>query len=325
MMGKIYYTISAILFLMGAFIFLTPALLTPDIIYPERIDSSYIAYHAQNLEGGFDSLLLSPDDVELKYADINVKTRDGISLKGWYVSATDTPANTIIIIHNLNESRILYLDHLKQFHDRGLNVAVFDLRAHGSSSGNEFSPGLPTVLDTRLITDSVLALGGSKNLIFYGAGLGAAIALQAAVYDDRCHGLILQSTFNTFENYLERYSIAKWGLMHKIWYPVFKRRVASLLHYPISELDLRHIASYTTIPTLFIIGTDDDRVFTSETLQVYDASATDKKELFLVRNAGHENIAKAGGESYYNRIAAFIVNSMPKEQKISRYKKLALQ
>jgi alpha-beta hydrolase superfamily lysophospholipase len=176
-----------------------------------------------------------------------------------------------------------------------------------------------------LMTDSILAKGGTKNLVYFGSGIGSAIALQSAVYDDRCRGLILQSPFNTFNNFLERYSADKWGSMSKFWLPVFKRRVATLLHYPISELDLRHIASYTSLPILFIIGSDDSKVFTSETLQVYDASPSDKKELFLVRKAGHDNIAKTGGEGFYNRIAAFIVNSMPKEQKISRYKKLAME
>jgi alpha-beta hydrolase superfamily lysophospholipase len=325
MIGKIYYFVSAILFLMGVFVWLTPTLLTPDLIYPERIDSAYIVYHAQQLNNDMDTIPLTPEDVDLKFSNITVKTNDGIQLNGWFIAAVDTPANTVIIIHDLNESRILYLDHLKQFHDRGMNVAVFDLRAHGSSGGTEFSPGLNSVSDLHIFTDSVFQKGGTKNLLFYGAGIGSAIALQAAVYDDRCHGLVLQSPFNSFENYLERYSRDKWGSMSKFWLPVFKRRVASLLHYPISELDLRHIASYTTLPILFIIGSDDNKVYTSETLQVYDASPSDKKELFLVRNAGHDNVAKAGGEGFYNRIAAFIIKSMPKEQKTSRYKKLAME
>jgi alpha-beta hydrolase superfamily lysophospholipase len=322
-MGKIYYFVSAILFLLGIFILLAPALITPDLIYPDRIDSTYIVFHAQQLDDDLDTIPLTPRDVDLKYVDMTVVS-DGIQLNGWFVQAADTPANTIIIIHDLNESRILYLDHMKQFHDRGLNVAVFDMRAHGSSGGTEFTPGLPAVNDVHLITDSVLAKKGTRHFVIYGSGIGSAIALQAAVYDDRCKGLILQNPFNTYENFIERYSRDRWGSMSRFWLPVFKRRVATLLHYPVSELDLRHIAAYTPIPVLFIIGTDDDKVSTSETLQVYDASVSDKKELFLVRKGNQDNIAKAGGEGFYNRITAFIVNAMPKEQKTSRYKKLAL-
>ena len=75
---------------------------------------------------------------------------------------------------------------------------------------------------------------------------------------------------------------------------------------------------------MYIIGSDDEKVSRSETLEVYDASVTEKKELFLVKNAGNQNIAKVGGEIYYNRIAAFLISTLPKELKITRYKKLVL-
>jgi alpha-beta hydrolase superfamily lysophospholipase len=323
MLEKIYYFISSLLVLAAAFVFVTPSLLTPDLIYPDRIDSTYIAFHADNTINP-DSILFNPSDVDLPYSSISLITNDALQLNGWFVHSVDTPANTIIILHNLNESKILYIDYLKQFHDRGLNVCAFDLRAHGNSGGNEFTPGLPSVEDVKLMIDSVLSKKGTRHVVLMGIGLSAAIAFQAAVYDNRCQALIVQSPFNSFENYLDRYSRTKWKIMKDIWYPVFKRRQEALLHYPIKELDLTEIATYTSIPALFIIGSDDDQVYTTETLQVFDASATDKKELFLVRNAGHGNIAKVAGELYYNRIAAFLIATLPKIQKTTRYKKLAL-
>ena len=323
MLGRIFYFISALVFLIGGFVFISPQLLTPDLIYPERIDSAYVVFHSDKSQGNDASLLINPSDVDLKYSDLSVKTEEGFVLNGWFIRAVDTPANTIILIHDINESRILYLDHIRQFHDRGLNVAVFDQRAHGSSGGNEYTPGLPAVNDVKKVTDSVISRKGTRHVVLFGVGIGAAVAMQSAVYDDRVAGLVLQSPFNTYETFLDRYARQKWGMMTNLWYPVFRRRTLELLHYPLKELDLTQIAAYTTIPTLFIIGSDDQMIFTSETLQVFDASATEKKELFLVRNAAHTNIAKSGGETYYNRIAAFLISNLPKEQKITRYKKLA--
>lgn len=323
MIGRVFYFISSIIFLLGIFIVLSPALLIPDVIFPVRIDSTYIAFHAgQQTES--DSILFSPSDLDLKYSEIQVTTIDHLNLNGWFVSATDTPANTIIILHDFNESRLLYIDHLRQFHDRGFNTAVYDLRAHGSSGGNEFSPGIPSVDDVKRITDSVLAKKGTRNLVFMGVGIGAAIALQASVYDDRCKGLVLQSPFSSYEKYLGKYSEKKWGFMKNIWYPVLKNKASELLQYPVKELDLKEIAAYTSIPTFFIIGSEDEKVFTSETLEVFDASGTEKKELILVKGASHENIAKEGGETYYNKISAFLMNTLPKQTKTTRFKKLVL-
>jgi alpha-beta hydrolase superfamily lysophospholipase len=323
MIARFFYIITSLLFLAGIFIVLSPALLTPDIIYPVRTDSAYIAYHA-SLADNEDTLMFSPAYIGLKYDEMNVVANDGILLNGWFVSAADTPANTILIVHDLNESKYVYIDQLKQFHDRGFNAAVFDLRAHGTSGGNEFSPGIPAIEDIKLISDSILKKKGVRNLVYMGCGLGSAIALQSAVYDDRCAGLVLQSPFKNYQNYLQKYALEKWGVMKNLWYPVLKRRSESLMHYPVKELDLSEIAAYTNVPTLFILGSNDEITPTSETMNVFDASATEKKELILVKQAMHGNIAKIGGESYYNRITAFLISNLPKEQSITRYKKLAV-
>jgi esterase/lipase len=324
MIGRIYYFISSILFLAGIFIFLSPTLMSPDLIYPERMDSTFIAFNAEKDSADSDSLLFSPTDVGLAYSSLQVKTSEGFQLNGWYVSAVDTPANTILILHDLNESRILYIDHMKQFHDRGFNVCVFDLRAHGTSGGTEFTPGLPAVEDAKRMIAAIFAKKETRNLIIMGAGIGSAIALQVAVYDSLCKGLVLQSPFNNFENYLKRYAQAKWGIMKNMWYPVFKQRIENLLHYPIKQLDLTEIAAYISIPTVIITGSEGGEIYTSDAMEVYDAFATEKKELFLVRNNELVNIAKAGGEEYYNRISAFLIETMPKEQKTTRFKKMVL-
>ncbi len=324
MLGRFFYFISSLLFLISAFIFLSPVLLTPDLIYPVRIDSTYITFHAKIKKNNTDSLLLNPMYVGLKFSEIKITTSDDLQLNGWFVPAEDSLSNTIMIFHDLNESKILYIDHIKQFHDRGFNVCAFDLRAHGNSGGNEFTPGLPALDDAVQMIDSVMAKKNTKHLVLMGIGVGAAIALQAAVYDPRCKALILQNPFNSFENYIDRFAKSKWGIMKNIWFPVLKRRTTELLQYPLKELDLTVITTYTDLPSLFIIGSNDEKLITSETLQVYDAAVTEKKELFLVRNVNNQNIAKAGGELYYNRITAFLNSTLPKVQNKTRYKKLAL-
>ena len=324
MTGRIFYFISALIFLLGAFVMLAPSLLTCDLIFPDRIDSTYVAFHEEQYLGIEDSLLFNPSDVGLQYDDIVVKSNEGFKLRGWFIHAADSPAHTLMIIHDVNESRILYLDYLKQFHDRGFNVAIFDLRAHGSSGGREFTPGLPAVDDVKQEINAVLKLNVTRHLVLMGIGVGAAIALQSAVYDDHIAGLVLQSPFNNYTTYLDHYSTTKWGFMKNVWYPVLKRRTSELLHYPLKELDLTEIAKYISVPSLFIIAAVDKKVASSETLQVFYASATEKKELFLVRNTEQESISEAGGEAYFNRIAAYLNFNLPKETKTTRYKKLAL-
>jgi uncharacterized protein len=322
--NKFYYACSSFLLLLAAFVLLSPSLISPDFIYPVRLDSTLADYKLRHESARNDSILLTPEAVGLRYENISIRTAEGFKLRGWFVSSPDTPANTVLIIHDLNQSRISFIDHLKQFHDRGINACAVDMRGHGESGGEEFSPGIPAVSDIKHVIDYILGRKDSRKLAVMGIGTGAAIAMQVALYDGRCDALVLQSPFNNLDTYLNRYENEKWKGMKYVWAPVFRRKVERLLNYPIEMLDLTEIAANTHIPSLYITGSDDNVIYTSETLQVYNAAASEKKQLILVKNAGHFDIALIGGDKYYNRISSFITFALPKEQKSSRYKKLAL-
>ena len=62
MFGRIFYFISSLFMLIGIFIFISPSLMSPDLIYPIRIDSTYMTYHAGIIENNADSLLLNPTE-----------------------------------------------------------------------------------------------------------------------------------------------------------------------------------------------------------------------------------------------------------------------
>lgn len=320
--NKLFFAFASLILLIAAFIYLSPSLVTNDFIYPTRVDSNFVRFHAM-ANSDLDTTMMKPSDEGLQYREMKIRVTNSIILDGWYVASNDTPANTVVIIHDLNQSKIMVLDHMKQLHDRGLHVMAFDLRGHGTSGGQYFTPGMPVVSDMKVIIDSLLLLKQTKHIVLFGMGIGAAVAMQSAVYDGRIDGMILQSPFNNLQTYLDRYSYKKWGKMKYMWYPVFRKKVENLLEYAISDLDLTQIAANINVPSLFITGSNDEVVYTSETLQVYQASSTEKKDLILVKNAGHYNIAPVGGEQYYNHISNFILSILPKEAKKTRFKKLA--
>jgi alpha-beta hydrolase superfamily lysophospholipase len=227
------------------------------------------------------------------------------------------------LVHDLNDSKLRLLDAVKQFHDRGLHVAVFDLRAHGESEGKIFSPGMIAVEDLKHVTDALLRRAETKHICLMGYGIGSAIVLQSAVVDGRADALVLQSPFANLENYLARYAYAKWGRLKPLWYPVFHRKTEQLLGHPVEAMDLPLLASVVKTPTLVVTGSEDELVFPTESLAVFDSSAAPKKDLLLIRKAGHQNIDELGGAEYYNRIAAFLVTAVPRKQQKTRFKRLA--
>src|SRR5437764_6790922 len=223
-MRKIYNTISVLILLAGAFVAILPTVVMPDLIYPERVDSAYIAFHHNSNE-----VFYNPSDIGLVYQNINIKTADSILLKGWYIPLSDTDAATLVVIHDINESKIKYLNLAKQMHDRGLKVCLFDLRAHGNSGGRKFSPGLVSVNDVRSVLDSLEQKQETKHIILMGMGIGAGIALQAAALDERCEVLVLQCPYDDFTKYLQRYAEREWKKMRGFYMPVLKRKLYLVL------------------------------------------------------------------------------------------------
>lgn len=322
--SRLFFAVAAFLLFVSGFVLVSPSLMLVDIVHPLRIDSTYLAFRQLEITQNSveDTVYYNPADIGLNYSSIRITTSDSLQLEGWYVPASDSPAHTILLIHELNQSKLQYFDQLKQLHDRGLNIFIYDQRAHGSSEGNEFSIGKSAVNDIIECLHQLSQIRGTNMIILQGVGLGANLAMQAAIEDTLCKGLILENPVVNINKFLSRYSYYKWGIMRPIWSPVLKRKVEELAEVDLEKMKMNERILETTVPVLLLAGSEDSVSYISETLQIYQESSSSKKELLMIQGAGHLNMAQIGGEKYYNKIASFINVSFPKK-KSSRYKKLA--
>ncbi len=332
-LNKFFYLITGLLFLLAAFIFACPFFITPELICPVRVDSLYVKYESeknaisnpQDVVVKINPPLYNPGSLGMAYQNFNIKTADSLTLRGWYVSTGEEESNTLLIIHDLSQSKISYLNMMKQMYDRGLNICAVDMRAHGNSDGDEFSPGMVTVADFKIVLDSLQKKKETNHVAVFGAGLGAAVAIQLASVDERCEALIVQSPFVNFYDYVNNYVKRKWKIMGFVLHVVLERKLEKQLQYELKDLDLPEIVRYIKTPSLFICGGNDEIIAPVETYATYDSSGAKEKNLILVKKAEHDNIEQIGGEEYYNSIAQFIANVIPKKVKDTRFKKLALQ
>ena len=328
--NRVFFSFASLLGCIAVFIQLVPSLVTPDLIEPNRIDSMYMEFQRQqafndqpgNFESFDSTLFFNPSDLGLKYRDFNVTTFDHLTLRGWYISAGDSNANTILVLHDWNESKILRLNFAKQMHDRGFNVCLVDMRAHGNSDGKLFTPGIVTVTDVKSILDSLLANPLTNHIAIFSSGVSAAIALQNALYDGRADALVLQCPFNSFSRFVNHYARKKWGASAFIFYPVLVRKLKNEMMMPLQNLRLADFSRLVETPTLFFAA-DHDNFFTPlDAFAVFDSSSAEKKNIFLVKNSTHENIEMVGGESYFNTIAEFINRVLPKKLIRTRNKRM---
>jgi alpha-beta hydrolase superfamily lysophospholipase len=214
------------------------------------------------------------------------------------------------------------LNFAKQMHDRGFNVLLIDLRAHGNSGGNNFSPGILSVSDVKAVLDTLLAIPFSNHIAIFGSGLSSAIALQSALYDGRADAIVLQCPFNNFSDWVKKYARQKWGPGYFIFHSVLQRKLEERMLIQLKDFTLAGMSRLVETP-LLLIAAGDDRLYNPlDSYTVYDSAAAEKKDLFLIKKSTHENIELEGGEQYFNTIGAFINTVLPKRVIKTRNKKM---
>lgn len=315
----------------AGFIYFSPYFIMPTLIYPVRVDSLYV--HNEQIKASLDepgmapqgpkTFLYNPSSVDLYYENFDVRTTDSLLLRGWYIPAKDSDATTILLLHDLNESKITCLDMIKPLHERGFHVCLVDMRGHGDSDGETFNIGYPAVEDAKAVLDSLYAKPVTNHVVVFGIGTGAAIGIQLLEKDKRPAVFIVQSGFNSFEKYVRIFADKQWGGFQKFLLPSLKVRLKKQMGYDVSDLNFAEIIKYDSLPTLFIAGTEDKIVDMKETTILSDSSGATIKNFMTVHGAGHQDIDEKGGGEYYNEIMSFINQALPKKIKTVRNKKLA--
>jgi pimeloyl-ACP methyl ester carboxylesterase len=75
--------------------------------------------------------------------------------------------------------------------DRGWDVVLPDLRAHGASGGQHITWGAKEKHDLRAVMDRLLADGKVSGRIYVaGSSMGASVAIQYAAIEPRCRGVM---------------------------------------------------------------------------------------------------------------------------------------
>jgi pimeloyl-ACP methyl ester carboxylesterase len=211
----------------------------------------------------------------------------------------------------LNDSRISCLNLARALHDRNLDVCMIDLRAHGTSGGSEFLPGMLAVSDVRLLLDSLSEHFYVDQVAMLGIGMGAAIAAQFASIDERVNALVMQSPFASLEKFVISHYRDKWGVLNNVYTMISLSRIKSRLGYSPEKLNLPAICRFISVPTLVLAGNRDEEVPYLESVSVFDSSAAEIKNFITISNASHNDFEEHGGRAYFDAISSFLHDAVP--------------
>ena len=305
-----------------------------ELIYPVKIDSLYIHAEQLNYERDISEKKAKPEKVFLYHPsqlglickDLLVKTRDSLELKAWYiVDSTIKTGSTLILVPDIKEGKIRYIEDASELISRGLNVCLVDLRGQGESEGVKYTPGKSTVHDISAIIDSLISKFKTENIVLMGTDIGSAIAIQAAENEKRINALVVQNSFLTLNDYLWRHTEKKYGRFNKIFFGRMKSGYEKELGISADSLNLLDLVKRVKIPSLFISNITENYLDYKSTQQLFDSSAASKKEWQVFKDIDETETNSEERKKYYDKIASFINSNIPKKKKQSKFKKLVLR
>ncbi|MCB1322069.1 MAG: alpha/beta hydrolase [Leptospiraceae bacterium] len=235
----------------------------------------------------------TPTDIDLAYEDVRLDVAPRIRLDGWYVPRSGAQF-TLLFMHG-NAGNISHrLESIRQFHELGLNVFVFDYRGYGRSTGRPDEQGL--YADGRAAYDYLVADRKipANRIILFGRSLGAAVALRLA-RDTPAAAVVTEAAF---------YSAVRIG---QEAYP----------YLPVSLLARHRFENYRAITSrkhpmpLLMIHSEADEIVPPEHARELFALAAAPSELHWI-HGGH-NDAYVESDAEYRRIFSELLRRLETE------------
>lgn len=240
------------------------------------------------------ALETTPADLEMPYEEIWLpvnQAEQSERLHGWWIPAQGEAVGVLLYLHGNGVNIGANAGHAKRFHQLGLSVLLIDYRGYGRSEGKfptEQQVYQDAEIGWRYLTQTRQVL--PQSILLYGHSLGGAVAINLAVHHPDAAGLIVQSSFTSIRDIVDRRP-------HYRTFPI-----EQLLH---QRFDSIRKVFLLKMPVLFIHGLADVQVPASMSQALYQA-APEPKQLYLVPMAGHNNVADTAGVEYLKVIQQFM-------------------
>lgn len=249
--------------------------------------------------------MASPADHDLNYEDVVFASRDGLTLRGWFVPAI-SPRGTVIFCPGHAGSMDPDLKYAPAFHARGYNVLMFDFRAHGRSDGNLVSMGSLEQQDLLGATD-FLRRRGIGRLGVLGFSMGGRVAISAAPQTEAIAAVVSDGGPVTILEAVAAGSRQRGlpgflaVLIARLTLWLAGRRVGCNL----SEADAPRWVSRLAPRALLLVHGGRDPYVSTVAVQALFAAAEQPKELWIVPEAGHRQADELQPDEYLARVIGF--------------------
>lgn len=225
---------------------------------------------------------------KIKDGTIVVDEKAGIVL-GYRFYLHEPHKPVILYFHGNGELASDHDEIAPLYHQIGASLLVVDFRGYGWSTGKPLTSKL--LSDMEGVYKALPTIVGDVAPVYVmGRSLGSICAIQIAhLYPDFFKGLIIESGIGHVQPLLMRLGLP----------------VSLLGNFPDPIGNVSKVEKLT-LPLLVIHGESDSLLPVNNGQGLYDASPAEKKVIFRVPGAEHNNILYVGMKRYFEEIKKFI-------------------
>ena len=249
----------------------------------------------------------NPADLGLAYEDISFSSKDGLTLRGWWLKAVNSK-RAIIMVHGANRHRadpeVGMLDIARALVSHGYNILTFDLRGHGQSDGKHVSAGYHERKDLYGAIEYAKRQGATR-IGAIGFSLGAATAIMAAADCEEIDAVVADSSFADLADII-RSEFSKRSnipLLFMPWILYISKKLYSIDLSILKPVDA--VKQTTSTPLLVIHGGQDTTIPVKHAHMLAKASNNVGGRLWVVPEAKHVGSYIARPREYLSEVISF--------------------
>lgn len=232
-------------------------------------------------------------------------TTSGPERVGQYLAATEASDKTVIVLPDDTPHQASLFSLIRLYHEQfGYHVLLVERR---DTEARNF--GWLDRLELIDWTNQLIAENGpASQILYHGLGVGGATALLAAGEADvpkQLKVVISEGAYARLDDWLA------FRAKEDLPYPAGPSLAAASTFnkfrqdFFYGDVSVTRQTSRIMVPTLFIHGTDDQRVPSRIAYELYQAKPG-LKQLYPVRGAGHDVTSSKDPENYQKRLRLFI-------------------
>lgn len=252
---------------------------------------------------------------------IDIRSYDGLRLRGSFLRAPEPTTKTVILAHGYGgeaKKDMGGFAHL-YYETLGFNVLLPDARGHGQSEGNYIGFGWHERKDyVQWIQTLIQRLGENIEIVLHGVSMGGATVLMTSGENlpPQVKCIISDCAYTSVVDILSYQAKRMYHLPPFPFVPVTSLICRLLAGYSFEEASALKQVAKAKIPILFIHGDTDTFVPTAMVYPLYEQCKSSPKELYLVPGAEHAMAYTVDPVTYTSRISQFIDHCLQPAQPI---------